>query len=190
MRFSIRWYVCGVGLAAIGLMLSGCEGVVGRDEQSRDRGEPPTVEEVERMLEPNVLGVSCIYEPFNPWIRNEDRSEVRGIVIGGLYLEGPKVKGVFGDGIIRPKLFVAYRDENGKKQWKLAKKWSFDVEEAMPFRAKKEKLYGWGYSLFLNWGDLNLAGREIRMTVDFERRDGRIVRSGKKDFRVPRKGGY
>ncbi len=32
---------------------------------------------------------------------------------------------------------------------------------------------------------MDLAGKDIRMTVVFERRDGILIHSGKKEFRVP-----
>ncbi len=148
------------------------------------RSLPP--DQIAQMLEPNVLGVSCFYDPFNPWLWNEDRSKVRGIVIGALYLQGPDSKGVFGDGIIRPKMYVAQRDEKGERKWTLLKEWDFDVQKAMPFRSKRLVRPGYGYSLFLSWGDeFDLSGREIRLIVSFERSDGLTVGSSKKDFRVP-----
>ncbi|MBI4581793.1 MAG: hypothetical protein HY718_19005 [Planctomycetes bacterium] len=158
----------------------------GGGNKNRPNPEQPTPEEVARMIEPNVLGVKCFYDPRNPWIWNIEHTQVRGVRIGALYLLGPKSTGVFGDGVIHPRLFVAYHDEQGKLQYKLVKEWTLDVQQAMPFRAKRRSDGGWGYSLFLPWGDLNLAGREIRLTVSFERTDGIVISGSKKDFRVPR----
>jgi hypothetical protein len=140
------------------------------------------------MIEPNVLGVSCFYDPFNPWLWNNEHTQVHGIKINALYLRGPNYTGVFGEGVIRPKLFVQYRDDEGKIQYKLIKEWSYDVDQAMPWRAKKRTKAGWGYCLLLNWGDLNLAGRSVRLTVTFERSDGVSVSGSKKDFKVPKPG--
>lgn len=145
----------------------------------------PTPAEVARMLEPNVLGISCLYDPFNPWIWDLDRTYVRGVKVGALYLLGPKSTGVFGDGVIRPRLTVAQRNEKGEIEQVLVKEWALDVEEAMPFRAKKRSRWGWGYGLFLTWGDINLMGRDIRLTVTFERSDGYVITGTRKDFRVP-----
>jgi hypothetical protein len=66
--------------------------------------------------------------------------------------------------------------------------WMFDVDEALPFRCKRRMVAGWGYAIFLPWGDMNLAGREIRLTVSFERKDGVVISGSKKDFRVPKPG--
>ncbi|HOA72911.1 MAG TPA: hypothetical protein PL151_07460 [Phycisphaerae bacterium] len=151
-------------------------------------GREPTPEEVARMLEPNVLGVSCFYDPFNPWIWNTEGTVVRGIRINALYLRGPNYTGVFGDGIIRPKLYVCRRNEQGEVEPQLVKEWSFDVEEAMPFRCKRRVEAGWGYALFLNWGDLDLSNQIIRLIVQFERRDGIVISGSHKEFRVPKKG--
>jgi hypothetical protein len=147
---------------------------------------PPTPQQVALMLEPNVLGVSCFYDPINPWLWNTEHTVVRGIKINALYLRGPNYTGVFGNGVIRPKLLVSSRDEQGKIQYKLVKEWSFDVNQAMPFRAKKRMKAGWGYALFLNWGDMDLTGRSLRLIVNFERADGIIISGSKKDFRVPK----
>ena len=150
------------------------------------KSSTPTPDEVARMLEPNVLGVSCFYDPLNPWLWNTDHTRVRGLRISALYLRGPNYTGVFGDGVIRPKLFVAYRDEEGAEKYRLVKEWEFDVEAALPFRAKRRMRAGWGYGLFLDWDDLDLSGRSIRLIVQFERADGIVISGSKKDFRFPR----
>ncbi len=138
------------------------------------------------MLEPNVLGISCLYDGFNPWMWNTDHSQVRGVKIGALFLLGPKSTGVFGDGVIHPRLFVSTRDEKGKVIYRLVKEWTYDVGQAMPFRSKRETRWGWGYALFLPWGDIDLGGRDVRLTVSFERADGVVISGSKKDFRVPK----
>jgi len=141
----------------------------------------PSLQQVTQMLEPDVLGVVAYYNSFDPWIWDESHSKITGIIIQALFLSGPNVKGVFGDGIIRPKM---YMNESGE-QWKLAKEWSFDVEQSISHRSKKETMQGWGYRFDLPFDDLDLNDQAIRMVVEFDRSDGRIVRSGKKDFRTP-----
>ena len=147
-----------------------------------------TPEQVAQMpLEPNVVSIATYYTPYNPWLWTPDRSRVRGIIINAFYLGGPKNLGVFGDGVIRPTMYLLDTSQQSKQPPRLLKEWSFDPNQAMPFRAKKQTAMGWGYGrLPLVWGDeLDLGGKEIRITVSFERRDGAIVHSGKKDFRVP-----
>jgi hypothetical protein len=165
--------VCGLALA-----LAGCEsGAAGRTRRVR-----------EPVFTSDVLGVHAYFHPYNPWIWDEARTRPRGIVIQALYLEGPgdPVQGVFGDGVIRPKMFTKVVDANGREQWPLVKEWAFDVDAAMPFRSKKPTAQGYGYALYLPWGDeVDVAGREIRMVVTFERADGQTITSAKKDFRVP-----
>jgi hypothetical protein len=149
-------------------------------------GHEPTPEEITRMLEPNVLGVSCFYDPFKPWIWNTEHTRIRGIKVSALYLRGPNHTGVFGAGIIRPQLFMSYRDEKGAVQSKLIKEWVYDVDQAMQFRAKTRRRAGWGYALFLDWGDLDLSGKHVRLTISFERTDGVVISGSKKEFRVPK----
>ncbi len=148
----------------------------------------PTPQEVARMLEPNVLGVSCFYSGLSPWMWNQDRTMVRGIKVGAVFLLGPNSTGVFGDGVIHPRLFAAYRDDQGQQHFQLVKEWTFSVDQAMPFRIKRRTRGGWGYTFFLPWGDLDLSGRDIRLTVSFERSDGMVISGSKKDFRVPKAG--
>lgn len=156
-------------------------------QQSNWQGNSePTPDEVARMLEPNVLGVTCFYDPFNPWIWNTEHTHVRGIKINALYLRGPNYTGVFGDGTFRPKLYVEVRDERGNKTPKLIKEWTFDVNQAMPFRAKKRMKAGWGYALFLDWGQMDLSGQSLRLTIEFERSDGIVISGSNKSFRVPK----
>lgn len=146
--------------------------------------------DVARMpTQPNVVNVLAIYNPYTCWIWNPDKSRVRGVRVGSLYLIGPDYTGVFGDGVIRPRVYVMERDDDGRKVPKLVKEWSLDVAQAVEFRAKKKTKLGWGYGLFLDWGDLDLGGREIRVVIAFERGDGQVVTSKKTDLMVPRSGG-
>ena len=57
---------------------------------------------------------------------------------------------------------------------------------SLPFRSKRQTIVGYGYRFHLFWDDeLDLAGKDIRVTVVFERLDGRLIHSGQKEFRVP-----
>lgn len=178
------------GLAAAGLAAgAGCApgGTAGANRTAdRNAKRAPTPQEVMQMpLEPNIVQVATHYSTFNPWIWAADKSKPRGLVISSVYLSRAEPKGVFGDGIIRARLYTLEPTPEGGQKPVLVKEWPFDVEQAMPWRAKKETAMGWGYRLPLDWGDLDLSGKEIRVIVAFERPDGRIVESGKKDFRVP-----
>jgi len=140
------------------------------------------------MLEANVVGVIAYYSAHNPFIWTEDKTAPRGVIIEALYLEGRDGKGVFGDGVIRPKMYVSEMKPDGTRDWVLTKEWKYEVEEAIPFRSKRPTVGGWGYRLHLVWGDMDIKGREIRIIVSFERRDGIVITSRKKDFRVPQRG--
>lgn len=162
---------------------AGCQAPSGGGAQGPVTATPQQVAE---MLDPNVVGVVAYYDPYNPWLWNENRTRPRGIVIQALYLEGNRPgKGVFGDGVISPRMYVRTVDDQGEPDWKLAKEWNFTAAESIPYRSKKQTTQGWGYRFHLPWGDLDIAGREIRMIVQYRRSDGRTMLSGKKDFRVP-----
>ncbi|MHC4797632.1 MAG: hypothetical protein ACYTF1_13395, partial [Planctomycetota bacterium] len=90
----------------------------------------PTPIQVAQMLEPNVTGVFAHYDAINPFIWTEDEAYPRGVVIKALYLQGPDGKGVFGDGIIRPRVYVSVEKPDGEKDWQLLKEWNYEVEKA------------------------------------------------------------
>jgi len=176
-----------VAALSAALLSTGCTNQLQTTQpQARDNSKSaqPTPAQVRQMIDPNVVGVAAFYDPFNPWLWTEDHGKPRGLLIRALYLQGSKGKGVFGDGTIRPKLYVR-EIQNGQEQWQLAKEWSYTVDQAMNYRTNREFALGWGYRLGLPWGDLNLAGREVRIIVEFERNNGQIVASDKKDFLVP-----
>jgi len=167
-------------LAAV--VIPGCEtpGSTGGTDRA-----PTPAEVAQARGETDIVNVVALYDSVNPWIWTEDRSRVHGIRINALYLFGPNDKAVFGEGVIRPKLYVMEKGDDGKKKAVLKREWSFDVDEALLLRAKKETAWGWGYWLPLDWGDLDVSGREIRMVIAFERRDGFVVKSSNKHFPVP-----
>lgn len=169
-------------VVAIGAVC-GCEGPQktagpGPSPAPAAAGKPPAAN-------PNVVGVQAFYDPYNPWLWNENRTKPIGIVVQALYLAGPQSKGVFGDGVIRPRLFVKYINVEGNIDWKPVKEWRFSSEESVLFRSKRETMLGWGYRLHLPFENADLGGREIRMIVEYERSDGRVVSSSSKDFKVP-----
>ncbi len=184
MRLSILHV--GMCIAVMGLIMTGCEG----QNMGMGPSRQPTPDEVLRMpVEYNINNLAVFFNPNSSWIWTDDRSRVIGLFVNSLYLLGHDGKGVFGDGVIRPKLYVIEVTPEGQKKQTLFKEWSFDVEEALPFRVKKPAALGWGYGLLpLDWEDTDLSGRDIRVVVSFERRDGRMVNHRGINFRVPHGG--
>lgn len=173
-----------LALAAAGVLLAaGCV----QPEQGLGGPDGAIVDTVARMpTEPNVVSVVAFYKSTAPWLWNADRTRVSGIYVSALYLLGPKGLGVFGDGVICPRMFVVETGKEGKRHAKQVKEWAFNVKEAIPFRAKEKRTLGWGYGILLPFGDLDVSGREIQMVVCFERTDGRLVTSSKQTFLVPK----
>lgn len=180
-----RWAWVPAGL----LLLGGCTDPRAKSP-AKDSLAPvkATASETERMTaDPTVTRVVAYYDPFNPWMWDESRSQVKGIVVNRLYLAGgTDGLGVFGDGTIRPRVFILDNDRTNPKPPRLLKEWSFNVEQALPFRRTTRSVQGQSYSLPLAFDPgTDLAGKEVRIIVTFERSDGMVVQSGKKDFRVP-----
>lgn len=180
-----------VGLAGLALVtLAGCQ--TGNEPGAPGMGVtgPPTREEALRNTESNIIGVVAYYSPSNPWLWSDDRSRVEGVRVQALYLVGPHEKGVFGDGVVRPKIYVRDRSvADPAHQWKLAREWAFYPEDLLLYRTKKPTIQGYGYLLPLRWGnEIDLSGREIRIVINYERTDGLFPRPSSKDLRVPRNG--
>lgn len=147
-------------------------------------------QEAIRGTETVILDVVAYYTTPIKWRWNQDRTRVHGVIVGALYLMGPSGKGVFGDGLIQPKLYVrnpTIRD--AEKEWVLTKEWEFTPEQMMDMRSLRPTVQGYGYMLPLDWGDLDLSNRQIRIVISYKRSDGMpSPRSSVKNLVVPAKG--
>jgi hypothetical protein len=186
LRLEILMMVSAGGL----LLCGGCDPAASGGTATRP-GDALSPEQIARQgTESHIIGVIAYYPSYTHWIWTEERDRVSGLKVGALYLEGPGGKGVFGDGVIRPKLYVRQKQTGDSTQeWQLVKEWSFDALAAFPLRTKKPTVQGDGYMLPLSWNDLNLGGHEIRLVITYERSDGHVVRSRPKYWRVPLKSG-
>ena len=181
-------YVAAWLVISAAVWLAGCGAKPGPDRARQDPAKDMNLspDQVAQLLEPNVVGVAAMYDAQNAWLWTKNRVRVRGLRLT-LFLFGSGNKSVFGDGVIRARLFAAQRGRLGKVQWpeEPTQEWSFTVEEAIPFRGMRPKIYGWYYGLFLDWGDRDLSDKEIRMIITFERADQRVISSDARDMRVP-----
>ncbi|GMV97773.1 MAG: hypothetical protein AMXMBFR83_21280 [Phycisphaerae bacterium] len=170
---------------------AGCVDPGRRTAPGRTASTQPSREEVLKGTETIVLRVVAYYQPPFRWITSADKTRIHGLVIGALYLEGPNRKGVFGNGIIHAKLSLRERDTpKAGDSYRLIKSWDFTPEDMYFWRTKKPTVQGNGYLLVLDWSDLDvdLGGREIRITIGYERSDGIHVPPSTKDLLVPGKG--
>ena len=133
----------------------------------------------------NVIQIHKFFAT-EPWLRFRRDAELDGIKVNALYLvDGRTGKGAFGEGTIVVNLYRIDREPSGDDVATMVYEWSYDTEQAMPFRSTKRSMLGWGYQLRLHWGELELAGKQIELEILFERSDGRVVGSPTTRFRVP-----
>lgn len=186
-------------LAGLLLAAAGCNmgGQVG-GAASRGRGAPTppqSQEELERLAlantESRILDVIAYYPTPIRWVWTEDKTRVRGIIVSAVYLVGPEGKGVFGDGVLRPRILVHDRLEpDPSKEWKLVKEWELRPVDLLLLRSKRPTIQGHGYMIPLHWDDLDLGGAEIRIIITYEPSDGMPApRFSSKDLRVPKRAG-
>lgn len=134
----------------------------------------------------DIVQVATLYSP-EPWLNFDPvPTDVPGGLRFTLYLAPTgSPKGVFGDGTIHVEMHRVDRTADGKAEIALVRKWSFTTDEARVYRARDKRRLGWGYGMRLDWGDVDVLGREIMVIVSFERKDGRTVRGRPKYFQVP-----
>jgi hypothetical protein len=103
-----------------------------------------------------------------------------------MYLLNDEGKGIFGDGVIRIRMVGLERDDAGViVDRKLLRKWTWDVEEAMPFRSKRTTYLGWGYGLLVTWDRSENFTGEVQILPEFVRRDNRTVTGSAKSLKIP-----
>jgi len=166
---------------------------------------PPHVQQtVNAPLFDDVMAIMCTIRP-KPWL-NFDMSNptrVNGIAINMYLISASTQKGVFGAGTIRVTLYesqpVSATTSSGAgagtARYVVGNKlheWVLPPDKAMPFRVlrRPERTYvmGDGYQLRLSWGDLNLAGRRVGLSIEYQRTDGRVVRRPPFWLQVPPQG--
>ncbi len=140
-------------------------------------------------VSPDIIRVSTFYNKQNPWL-NFDRPPrpVPGGVKFTVYLSSPDTAlGVFGDGVIHVDLFRVDSDADGDPVQTPLRRWSFDKDQAYPYRVRRKSRLGWAYGFRLPWGEVDVLGKEVMFLVSFERRDGRVIYGQPVRLKVPRK---
>ena len=138
-------------------------------------------------LDPDIIRAVAIYSK-NPWLNFDPTNSRRpgGFTFKSLWLVSARTeRGAFGDGIIRVVMTMVDKDESGNKVMREVQTWSYDPEEALPYRAKEKQLLGYGYQLRCKWDDADVLGKEVGIRVEFERKDGRIIVGQTNHFKVP-----
>jgi hypothetical protein len=130
----------------------------------------------------------AMYET-TPWLvpRHAASTKAVGIRISALYLISDRTgKAVFADGVINMLLYRIVRLSERDPVRQKVHQWSFDHDQALPWRVSRKSWMGSGYQFDLIWpAGVDLSGSEIALIAEYERTDGRVVRSSEKHFRVP-----
>jgi len=168
-------------IAAIvaGVVLAGCAAFPGDDASPAQIARAPT--------QSDIVEVVAIYDSY-PWLfdPDDDTGKAVGIRIRSLFLISAKTKkGVFGDGTLRMTLFEVQHPPGSRPVREKLHEWQFDKVQAVNSRVTKKTLMGYGYMFYLAWPEeMDLAGREIALGIDYIRTDGKLVRERPKYFQV------
>lgn len=172
-----------ITVLSMAFLTAGCASGTGwQTEQSDPAMKMPGPEPVS-----NIVSVNKFFSAV-PWLIFDDPSSGR---IDGfkctVYLEGyDSPKGVFGTGTIVVTMYRLENDPLGREFTTQVHEWELPLEKALPWRAKKPSMIGWGYGLRLHWGnDLDVMGKRIAILIKYIRDDGRVISSSRKVLRVP-----
>jgi hypothetical protein len=129
------------------------------------------------------------YPPTDPWLRDEE-GRVNGMRTRVYFLpaagEQQVPKGIFVPGTIHAALYVLFPRPDGSYERQLAHEWDFNERGAEGFRIRRPSVMGQSYGLILRWPmELDLAGREIQITLSYQRSDGEAIARRGTRFRVP-----
>lgn len=140
-------------------------------------------------LHRDINRVSTFYDTLRIWLNFDSppSSVPQGLKFSVFLTASDSELGVFGDGIIRIEMFRIDRGSNDQPLRTPVRQWSFDAQEAYPYRRKKPTRYGWAYGFRLPWGDVEVLGREILLIVSFERPDGTVIHGQPKYLKVPKR---
>ncbi len=136
----------------------------------------------------NIVSVATFVDKRSPWLNFDDPPrDVPGGIKIPLYLTShDSPLGVFGDGTLHVDMYRVDKAPDGSEEPAHLRRWTYDTQQAYMFGTRKKQRVGWGYQLMLNWGDVDVLGREVMFIVSFERLDGRMIRGKRIYFKVPR----
>jgi len=139
-------------------------------------------------LDPDIVQVKKFFE-ISPWLSFDpnDSRKPGGFKVVVYLISAKTQRGAFGDGVIHIVMSLAETDPNDPraKHFREVRRWSYDPQQALLYRAKKKTVLGYGYQLRCNWEDTDVLGKEIAIHVEFERKDGRILTSQPNYLRPP-----
>ncbi|UCG32889.1 MAG: hypothetical protein JSU68_14645 [Phycisphaerales bacterium] len=140
-------------------------------------------------LRRDIVQVKKFY-PGSPWLSFDEAGDPNpeGFKVNVYLVSAANGRGAFGDGNIIVTMYSLpgrRPDTAPPAESKLEKRWVLTPGDCMPFRATRKTVMGFGYGLRLNWGDVDVLGETILITIAFERRDGTIIKSQPQTFRVP-----
>ncbi len=126
--------------------------------------------------------------PAMPWLSFDEAGDPNpeGFKVTLYLISSATREGEFADGNIRVRMWRRQSSSVDTGRTELLKEWTLTPEDVLPYRVVKRSFLGNAHQLRLNWGQLDVLGDSIRVQIDFERNDGRVILGQAHELRVPR----
>lgn len=137
----------------------------------------------ERAVKSDIYKVVCFYPP-NMWRSFDEAGDrnVEGFTFIMYLISSGTERGALADGTIEVLLYRVDTVEDKQSNRVLAYQWSRDMSDIAERNPTK---LGHGYQPSVNWGSLDLFGKEIEILVRHIAPDGTIIPSRTATLKVP-----
>jgi len=180
---NVRHSLCAVGLTC--LALGGCApkrdgtGSLLRPSQASNEINPEQVE-----MHDDIVSIHAFYQQL-PWLTDAD-GRVVGFRSTVYFSSGETEKGAFVPGDIFVWLYVLDPIGGGRYERQLAHVWQMSADESGGYRVRKVSPMGYHYGFILSWPrTVDVDGRTIEIEFGYERRNGSVITSPARRFKVP-----
>lgn len=159
-------------------MLAGCADGGAWDQTDQSHGRTP--------LAPpeDVYKLVCAYQP--PYWKNyhpEKADRIEGFKFNLYVISRETGRGIHTRGLLQTRMFCRKRRPDGTVERQEMCAWTQPLEDTP--RTTREFALGWAYQPHYDWGDADVAGKEVEVVVWYESPTGRRVYAQTQYLKVP-----
>jgi len=160
------------------LLSTACGAALDNDgvSSSRRRSAAPQKSDPLPPPEKDIVAVAMFINS-DPWLSFDPGGDQNpeGLRLTVWLQSGKGPKPVYADGTIQIEMYRIVKSRDGKRRRELAKQWTFDRDQAALWLPRQEGPLGWPYCFRLNWGEVDVYGRDIEIVAKFIAQNGQII---------------